>query len=106
MTYKAMGTNIMEYWSNLKLMLILNVNMFNQWRLVMIDSMSRWMKMINGIREVKNAVFTVVFVFVTSHSLMGCMGIIRGNVNMSNVRRRVEFIISEVITFTWSCTKG
>lgn len=37
-TYKAIGTNMTEYWSNLKLMFTVNVDVVDQWKLVIIDS--------------------------------------------------------------------
>lgn len=37
-TYRAIGINIIEYWSNLKLMLMLNVDVLDQLKLVTIDS--------------------------------------------------------------------
>lgn len=39
-TYKAIGTNMMEYLSSLKLMFMVNVDVVDQCRLVITDSMS------------------------------------------------------------------
>lgn len=39
-TYRAIGTNMMEYWSSLKLIFMVNVDVVDQCKLVMTDSIS------------------------------------------------------------------
>lgn len=62
------------------------------------------MKETNGIKVMKNAIFTAVFVFIGVH-VLGCAGVVSGSISVIKARRKVEFI-SRVITFTWNCTKG
>lgn len=60
-TYKATGVKMIEYRSNLKLMLMSNGPIFIQFQLVTIDS-KPWSRKINkGIRLIKKEIFTAVF---------------------------------------------
>lgn len=61
------------------------------------------MKVISGIRVMKNAIFTAVFVFIGVH-VFGQV-VVSGSIRVIRAKRKVEFI-SVVITFTWNCTKG
>lgn len=106
-TNRAMGKNIIEYWSILKLRGILKfvINFHSQWDTVL--SRPEYMKMVAGIRLVKKAVLMVRVMldgeflrFVDSAgSSMGVKMI----VSVSSMEVFRSNVVS--ITFTWICTK-
>lgn len=56
--------------------------------------------MVSGIKVVKNAIFTAVFVFV-----VGYMGVIRGSISIRRARRSMEFT-NKVIYFYLELHQG
>ena len=106
-TNRAMGRNIMEYWSILRLRGILKfvMNFHSQWEMML--SEPEYMKRDIGTRLVKKAVLMVrVMVVGVSVGVVGSNGRRRG-VRMIDSVRSIEVLRSRVvsITFTWICTK-
>lgn len=106
-TNRAMGKNIMEYWSILKLSGILKfmMNFHSQWEIML--SIPECMKSVMGIRLIRKAVLTVRVmwvgefwnVFDRSGSSVGARMVVK--VRSMKVLR--SSVVS--ITFTWNCTK-
>lgn len=106
-TNSAMGKNIIEYWSILRLRGTLKfvMNFHSQWEMMLSDP--EYMKMVIGIRLVRKAVLIV--------SVMEAGGIEWGverrerriGMRMIASVRSMEVLRSNVVstTFTWICTK-
>lgn len=62
-TYRAMGTNVMERWSSLKLVLMSKVIIFIQCRLVIVSSVPVCRCKKRGRRLVKKAILTAVLMW-------------------------------------------
>lgn len=106
-TNRAMGKNIMEYWSILKLSGILKfvVNFHSQQEVML--SMPEYMKRIMGIRLIMKAVLTVRVVVVGEFLKFFDRNGSNMGVRMVMRMRSMEVLRSSAvsITFTWICTK-
>lgn len=106
-TNSAMGKNIMEYWSNLKLSGILKfMRNFHSMQEVML-SVPRYINNVVGTRLIKKAVLTVrVMVAGEFWNVFDSRGSSVGMRMIARVRSMEVLRSSGVsITFTWICTK-
>lgn len=106
-TNRAIGKNIIEYWSILKLRGILKfvMNFHSQWEMMLSDPEN--MKRDIGTRLVRKAVLMVcVMVVGESEVEVGSSGRRSGMRIISSVRS-MKVLRSRVVstTFTWICTK-
>lgn len=106
-TNNAIGKNIIEYWSILKLMGILKFIMNFHSQVEVMLSMFECMNMVMGTKLVKKAVLTVrVMVLGEFWKFLDRKGSKIG-VRMINSVKVIEVLRSNVAstTFTWICTK-
>ena len=107
-TYRATGVKMIEYKSNLKLMLMSNGPMFIQFQLVVIDS-KPWSRKINkGIKLIKKEIFTAVFTCEDDQFGLSSLGEreeINGKARIIKIKRKDELKII-FIALAWSCTKS
>lgn len=106
-TNRAMGKNVMEYWSNLKLSGILKfmINFHSQWEVML--SVFVYMNVYMGSRLVMNAVLVECTIRVGEFFMVvDTRGRIRG-IKIIIIVRSIEVLMSKAgsTTFTWICTK-
>lgn len=106
-TNNAMGKNVIEYWSILKLRGILKfmINFHSQWEIML--SEPEYMNRHIGMRLVRKAVLIVrVMVVGEGRERVGSIER-RAGVRMMDSVRSMEVFRSSIvsITFTWICTK-
>lgn len=85
------------------------LEMFIQFHVVIIVSVPWSKKMTKGIILMKNAVLTAVLACLRAQSCFRGWGLsvmIRGQMSVVKVNRRVVVIIVFTIAATWSCTKS
>lgn len=102
---------MMEYWSNLKLVLISKVMVFIHCQFVVIASMP-WSRKINrGSRLTKKDSWTAVFAWVRAQSFFKGVGLSVVKIGYSSsakitIKLELKIIVVGCIVFTWSCTKS
>lgn len=85
------------------------LEMFIQFHVVIIVSVPWSKKISSGMMLMKNAVLTAVLTYLRAQSCFrgcGLSVIVRGQIRIVNVNRRVVIIIVFTIAATWSCTKS
>lgn len=102
---------MMEYKSNLKLMLMSMVSRFIQFQLVVMDSRPWSRKIKSGIRLIKKDSFTAVLTWVEDQEgFRGILVVVMDEINGYNRVRKINrndvLKISGFIASAWSCTKS